>query len=153
MVNLINFVSLGPLDLFDSVPYTRPMSHWLTRWLARTLALALTLALLTPTLMCGWSPATEKDAQACCRAMHMACHRGHANSACCQSKPSTPQLTAVTQPLRSHFTAMRPEQTAVLPATVQGPAMHWNYLDSPQTSGHSPPGRVPVFLINSTLLI
>ncbi len=125
----------------------------MSRWLARALALSLALALLAPTLMCGCSPATEKDAQACCRAMQMACHRGQANSACCQSKPSAPQLVAVTQPPRSGLTAMQPMQTSVLPAAVQRPAMLWSYLSLPVAGGHAPPGRVPVFLINSTLLI
>jgi hypothetical protein len=129
------------------------MSRWLARSLARALAFSLALAFLAPTLMCGWSPATAKEAQACCRAMQMACHRGHAASACCQSKPSTPQLVAVTQPPRSDLKAIQLERTTVLLAAVQRPAAHWSYLSSPVAGGHSPPGGVPVFLINSTLLI
>jgi hypothetical protein len=48
---------------------------------------------------------------------------------------------------------MPPEQTAMLPAAIERPAVDWSYLSSPVGGGHSPPGDVPVFLINSTLLI
>ncbi len=140
------------LDFSGNRAYIQGMSRWLTFFQARTLALSLALALLAPTLMCGWSPATEKDAQTCCRAMQMACHRGQENSACCQSKPSAPQLVAAMQRLRSGFTAVQPVQMAVLPA-MRRRAMHWSYLSLPVAGGHSPPGGVPVFLINSTLLI
>lgn len=121
--------------------------------ITRVLALGVAVTLLVPAFLCGWSPATEKDAQACCRAMQMSCHRSQQSSACCQSKPSTPQLVAVTQPARSDSAAAQPEQTSVLPAATGQAMMRWAYWCTPEVGGHSPPGRVPVFLLNSTLLI
>ncbi|MHB8654169.1 MAG: hypothetical protein ACYDA9_09850 [Terriglobia bacterium] len=123
--------------------------------LIRSVALSLLFSLLAPALNCAAIGVATKDAgSACCHAMNFACHNQQAPTACCKREASAPSLNALPLPAR--------KASGVPPLFVTG------FLSVPEVLtfatpsltqyqnlfvGHSPPGNLRVFLLNSALLI
>lgn len=123
--------------------------------LIRIVAVSLLFSLVAPALNCAASDATTKEeGSACCHAMRFACHNQQALTACCKREASAPLLSALPPPLRkassvpplsvTDFLSAAAVLTFVNPSVIQ----YQNLF-----GGHSPPGKVRVFLLNSALLI
>lgn len=121
----------------------------------RIIALSLLFSLLAPALNCAISDAaTKAEGSACCHAMKFACHNQQAPTSCCKQEASGSAANALPLPAR--------KASSVPPLSVTGflSAPHALTFANPSTTqyhnlftGHSPPGNVRVFLLNSTLLI
>src|SRR5579859_7318263 len=123
--------------------------------LIRSVALSLLFSLLAPALNCAAiGAATKEEGSACCHAMNFACHKQQASTACCKSEASAPSLNALPFPARKASSIPPLSVTAFLGApvvlTLANPsATQFQNL----FAGHSPPGNLRVFLLNSALLI
>ncbi len=123
--------------------------------LIRIVAVSLLFSLLAPALNCAASDAaTEEEGSACCHAMHFACHNQQAPSACCKREASAPSPNAVPFPLRKASSVPPLSATAFLSAPIVLTFVNPSVLQFQNLfGGHSPPGNVRVFLLNSALLI
>ena len=144
---------LPTVDLSGHVRYLSLMRRHV-RSLARLLTLAFGLSVSVPFLLCGVGPVTSLEASACCRAMQFKCHKADGGSACCKHLSAAPVQPAIASASRlgpPHALAT----VGVLPVALI------NRLFPGQLGGrlfdefaaHSPPGRVPLFLLHSTFLI
>jgi hypothetical protein len=100
---------------------------------------------------CQTSTVTES---ACCRAMRFACHTGKTPYSCCMRNGSVPAPGVMNLPIeRASVRAPVFAVACLLPPAVLN--MPGSFARDSQTFsvGYSPPGKVRVFLLNSTLLI
>src|SRR5579859_4283381 len=123
--------------------------------LTRYVALSLLFSLLAPALNCTViGAATKEEGSACCHAMNFACHNQQAPTACCKREASAPSLNALPFPARKASSVPPLSVTAFLGAPV---ALTFANPSATQFqnlfAGHSPPGNLRVFLLNSALLI
>jgi hypothetical protein len=125
-----------------------------TRKLATFVTLAFVLSIFTPLLLCGGTSFTKAEASDCCRAMDFKCHKNEGDGPCCKHQSIAPLNLAITSAVE--LAPAQPLTTiGLLPVIANSGLLasqcrHQLFIFS---SGHSPPETVPLFLINSTLLI
>lgn len=123
--------------------------------LIRCVALSLLFSLLAPALNCGViDTATKEEGSACCHAMNFACHNQQAPTTCCKREASGPAPNALPLPARKVSSVPPLSVTAFLSVPVVLTFSNPSVLQfQNHFAGHSPPGNIRVFLLNSALLI
>lgn len=97
---------------------------------------------------------TEQQESSCCRAMGYACHKSAGGGPCCKHKMTAPAPVAVVTAARG-LSCPQPVLLAVLlpPLAIFSALPGSSHVSFPLMGGHSPPGNVPLFVLNSSLLI
>jgi hypothetical protein len=122
---------------------------------ARLVAALLPFCLLAPTLICGADSRTPQEAaSACCRAMNFACHQRNTSSACCEHEGPPPPEVAVVSTVKKVARSQPLATIALFPVQPSAEAARQQGRELPSFfPGHSPPTDIPLFLLNSILLI
>ena len=120
-------------------------------------ALCLFLLVAIVALPLGMAQACQTSVSqdtACCRAMRFACHSSETPNACCLRAASIPAPEAMSLPV-TRAAVHSPVLTVafMLPVSIpnwQGPSA---LQSGTPFGGYSPPGKVHIFLLHSTLLV
>ncbi len=135
------------------VIYTDPMKRRAPLTIARIVVFSVAVSFLAPALACASGMRTAPNASACCRAMRYTCHKAGDNISCCQQRGPLPVPPALAASGHSTYNLDRP----ITFSTLAAPPNHSVATGAPRAlsifAGLSPPGREPLFLLHSSLLI